>query len=221
MVPSPGPCPNQPPRAKDFRRHVDLECVARRRIHEALDAPRYVRHEQIGAEQPADGRAGEADDPDHAHAGHEEQRAPHHQDQHGLAEVRLEHQQGHHQQQRAERHRRRRHLRTPRRFREQPRDQHDEGGFCELRRLDADAGNGDPAARALDLRAEHQGCGQQHHADAEHDQRRAPHLSRRHERDADHHGERRQDEHHVPVEEVERIEPDTGRQPADWPPATG
>ena len=52
----------------------------------------HVRHEEVGAGKPDRRGAGEPRDPDHAHAGHEEQRAPHQRDQHGLAEVRLQHQ---------------------------------------------------------------------------------------------------------------------------------
>ena len=48
-VPSPGPRPNQPPRRKDSTAFVDLERVARRRIEEAVDALRHVRHGEIGA----------------------------------------------------------------------------------------------------------------------------------------------------------------------------
>ena len=48
-------------------------------------------------------------------------------------------------------------------------------------------------------------------ADREHDQRGAPDLPRRQERHADQHDEGRQQEQHVAVEEVERIEPDPGR----------
>ena len=91
-VPSPGPRPNQPPRMNDFDRVANLVVVARGRVHEAADARAYVRHKGIGAEHSHRRGAGESRDPDHAHAGHEEQRAPHQRDQHGLAEVRLEHQ---------------------------------------------------------------------------------------------------------------------------------
>ena len=93
MVPSPGPRPNQPPRMKRFGGDVDVEGVAGGRIEEALDAPRHVRHGVVGAGQADGGRAGEPDHPDEPHAGHEEQRAPHQRDQHGLAEVGLQHQQ--------------------------------------------------------------------------------------------------------------------------------
>ena len=47
--------------------------------------------------------------------------------------------------------------------------------------------------------------------DREHDQRGAADLPRRQERHADQHDEGRQQEQHVAVEEVERIEPDPGR----------
>ena len=79
-----------------FHRVVDLEGVAGGRIEEALDALGDVRHDEIGAGEPDDRGAAEAGDPDQAHAGHEEQRAPDQRDQHGLAEVGLQHQQRHH-----------------------------------------------------------------------------------------------------------------------------
>ena len=91
-VPSPGPRPNQPPRRNEFNRGVDLERVARRRIEEALDAARDVRNRGIGDDQPERRDAAKPRHPHHPHPGHEEQRAPHQRDQHGLAEVGLQHQ---------------------------------------------------------------------------------------------------------------------------------
>ena len=72
---------------------IDLECIAGSRIHESLDADGDVRDQHIGGEQSGDRGACETEHPDDAHAGDEEQRSPHHQDQHGLAEIRLQHQQ--------------------------------------------------------------------------------------------------------------------------------
>ena len=108
----------------------------------------------IGGRQADGGRAAEPDHPDHAHAGDEEQRAPDQRDQHGLAEVGLQHERGDGDEQQPERHGVGRHLRPPRRLAEQPGDQDHEGRLEEFRRLDVDAEQDDPAPRALDLGAE-------------------------------------------------------------------
>ena len=73
------------------------------------------------------------------HAGHEEQRAPHQRDQHGLAEVRLHNQQRDHHQKQGKREGVRGHVGAPGRFTEQPGDQYDEGGLEELGRLNIEA----------------------------------------------------------------------------------
>ena len=122
-----------------FGGDVDIEGVARGRIEEALDAARHVRHREIGGGQADAGDAGDAEHPDQPHAGHEEQRAPHQRDQHGLAEVGLHHQQRDHQQQQREREGVGRHVGALGRFAEQPGDQDDEGGLEEFGRLDVDA----------------------------------------------------------------------------------
>ncbi len=122
-----------------FQREIDVEGVARAAIHEALDALGDVRHGEIGADQAQAGDARKPADPDQPHPGHEEQRAPHQRDQHGLAEVRLHHQQRSDREQQRERHGVGGHLGPPRRFRKQPGDQDDESGLEELGRLDVDA----------------------------------------------------------------------------------
>ena len=139
-----------------FHRGVDLKGIAGGRVHEALDAARDMRDQQISAEQSGGRGAGETGDPDHPHARDEEQRAPYHQDQHGLAEIRLHHQQRHQHQQQHDRHRGRRHFRPLGRFRKQPRRDHDERGLGGFGGLDVDAEQRDPAPRALDLRPERQ-----------------------------------------------------------------
>src|ERR1044072_6789092 len=75
-VPSPGPRPNQPPREEASRATSMLNVFAE------------VREGKIAPRQPDRRGAAKADDPDPAHAGHEEQRAPDERDQHRLAEVR-------------------------------------------------------------------------------------------------------------------------------------
>ena len=153
-VPSPGPRPNQPPLLEGFERLVDVEGVAGRRIEKTLDALRHIGHQHVGGREAERGHAAEPDHPDDAHAGQEEQRAPDQRDQHGLAEVGLQHQTGHRDEQQPERHGVGRHFRPLRGFSEQPGNQDHEGGLEEFRRLDVDAEQDDPAPRALDLGAE-------------------------------------------------------------------
>ena len=76
-----------------FHRGIDLKGVARRRVDEAPDAARDMGHQKISAEQPGGRGAREPQHPDHPHAGDEEQSAPYHKDQHGLAKIRFQHQQ--------------------------------------------------------------------------------------------------------------------------------
>ena len=139
-VPSPGPAAEPAAAQEGFERLVDLEGVAGRRIEEALDAPRHVRDGEIGDGEPDRRGAAEAEHPDQPHAGQEEQRAPDQRDQHGLAEIGLQHE------------RRRRDAEqqpsamvlagiSGRRadLAEQPGDQDHEGGLEEFRGLDVDA----------------------------------------------------------------------------------
>ena len=88
---------------------------------------------------------------------------------------------------------------------EQPGDDDDEGRLHELRRLQREAGEVDPAARALDLDADEQRRQHQDERDDEHDQRRAPRLPRRQERGRDHHRQRRQEEGDVALDEMEAV----------------
>ena len=196
---------------KGFHRGIDLKGVAGGRIHKAFDAARDVRHQQIGAEQAGAGGARQSQHPDHPHARDEEQRAPHHQDQHGLAEIRLHHQQRHQHQQQHHRHRGRRHFRALGRFRKQPGRDDDEGGLCGFRGLDVDADQRDPAPRALHFRSEQECRHDQRDAHEKHDQRGAADLLGRQEGDADQHDDGGQQEQHVAAEEVKGIEPDAGR----------
>ena len=116
-VPSPGPRPNQPPRWNDLERLIDVEGVARGGIEEALDAPRDVRHREIGGRQPDRRGAGEPDHPDDPHAGQEEQRAPHAARSAWSGRNRAAARAGHRQQQQRERHGVGRHFRPPGGFR--------------------------------------------------------------------------------------------------------
>ena len=63
-------------------------------------------------------------------------------------------------------------------FGEKPRADDHESRLEEFRRLDRDAGDRNPAARALHLDADEQDRDHQHQHDAEHDQRHAPDLAR-------------------------------------------
>ncbi len=94
---------------------------------------------------------------------------------------------------------------------EQPGDQDHEGGLEELRRLDVDAEDDDPAPRALDLGAVDQRRHDQREADDEHHQRDPADVARRQERGREQHGERRDQVQHVAVDEIERLEPEPRR----------
>ena len=89
-VPSPGPLPNQPPRMKLSVAMSMLKVSPDAGLRKCWMRRGDVRHGVIGHGQPAGGDAGDAEHPDQPHAGHEEQRAPHQHDQHGLAEVGLD-----------------------------------------------------------------------------------------------------------------------------------
>ncbi len=117
---------------KDSDRDVDLIGVARGRVHEALDAPGHVRHRSSRRRRdlPRRRRRGPATQIMRMPA-MKNSAPPHQRDQHGLAEVGLQHQDGDD---------------APssanamvlagmsglRGFAEQPRDQNDEGGLEEF-----------------------------------------------------------------------------------------
>ncbi len=196
-----------------FGRDVDVVAVARGRIKEAVDALGDMRNGEERRHQADAGGAGEPHHPDQAHAGHIEQRAPHQRDQHGLAEIRLQHQQRDHDDEQSERDGIGRHFRPLRRFAEQPGDQDHESGLEKFRRLDVDAENDQPAPRALDLGAEIRRRGGQHQADDEDDQRHFADIARRQERGADQHRAGGNEKQHLAVDEMKRVKPDAGR---DW-----
>ena len=207
MVPSPGPRPNQPPRMKDFGGDIDIEGVAGRRIDEAIDALGDVRHGEERHRQAEAGGGGKPDHPDEAHARHVEQRAPHQRDQHGLTEIGLHHQQRHHDDKQHQGEGVGRHLRTLGQFTEQPGDQDHESGLQELRRLDVDAEDHQPAPRAFDLGAEIRGDGNQDETDGKHDHRDLPDLARRQKRGRDQDAGGGNEKQHLTVDEVKRVEP--------------
>ncbi len=101
-----------------------------------------------------------------------------------------------------------RYLGLPRMFGKEPGADDDEGRLHEFRRLDGKAGDPDPTPAALDLLAEEQH--QQHHGEC-HDQqndRGAPHLARRQEREAKHDRNRRDHEGGMALDEVEGLQAD-------------
>ncbi len=153
-------------------------------------------------------RRAEAEHPDQPHAGHVEQRAPDERHQHGLAEIGLQHQQSDHDDQHRQRKGIGRHFRPAAELAEQPGDQHHEGGLEKLRRLHVDAEDHQPAPRPFDLGAEERRHRDQHDADDEHDERQLADFARRQKRGRDQDGDGRNEEHHLAVDEMERVEPD-------------
>ena len=123
----------------------------------------------------------------------------------------MQHQEADHDDKEKERDAVRRHFRTLVGFTEQPGDQHDESRLHEFRRLDIDAENDQPAPRALDLGAEMRRRRHQDDADDEHQQRHFADVVRRQERGREHHRDGGNEEEDLPVDEMERVEPDAGR----------
>ena len=138
-------------------------------------------------------------------------RAPDERDQHGLTEIRLQHEQGDHEQQQGKRHGVGRHFRPPRRFAEQPGDQDHEGRLEEFRRLHVDAEQHDPAARTLDLGAEEHGRDDPEHAERKHNEREAADLPRRQQRSREQNGDGRDKEEHVAVDEMKGVKAEARR----------
>src|SRR6202040_1011191 len=97
-----------------------------------LGAPRERGNEKMGGSESDGGSPAEPCDPDEAHPRQKEKRSPDERDQHGLPEIRLQHQACKSSREEEERERVRRHFRPARRFAEQPRDQNDKGGFEEF-----------------------------------------------------------------------------------------
>ena len=79
----------------------------------------------------------------------------------------------------------------------------------------------DPAPRALDLGAEEQRRDHEGKADDEDDEGDAADLARRQKRGRDQHRERRNEIDHLPVDEIERIEPEPRRHRRACGQATG
>ena len=109
-----------------------------------------------------------------------------------------------------------RHVPAPRAFREGPGGEHHEGGLHEFGRLQAERADHDPAMRALDL-----GTVLERQQDQDHPHRidpegQAAQMAQRQERDRDHDAQSRDEEHHLPVHEMEgrQAEPLRDRRPA-------
>jgi hypothetical protein len=182
------------------------ERVAGGWISKSLDAAGDVRNEHVSARESDRRRAAQPRHPNKAHAGEKEQRAPDQRDQHGLPEIGLQHEPGDGDEKQQKREGVRRHFRPPRGFAEQPGDQDDEGGLEELRGLNVDPKQDDPAPRAFDLGAELQRGGDQCKTQHEDYDRKPTDMTRRQERGRQHHGERRNQIKHMPADEIERIE---------------
>ncbi len=125
-IPSPGPRPNQEPETKTFERRLRLEIGRHaadrlRRLEKGVDAGAHMRGEFIGEQRPGGADAAKAADPDPVQAGHEEQGAPDDRDQHGLAEIGLQHQRADGGRQQRQRDQIAGHVLAPRAFRKRPR----------------------------------------------------------------------------------------------------
>src|SRR5262249_15421441 len=170
---------------KGFRGDIDVESVARRRIEEAVDALRDVRDGEESRDQTRTGRARQSDYPDQPHASDIKQRPPDQRDQHGLAEIGLQHQERDNHDKQRECDRIRRHFRSLRAFREQPGDENDERGLEEFRGLDIHSENDEPTPGALDLAAEVRRQRGQNQAYRENDERHFADFARGKERGRD------------------------------------
>ena len=157
---------------------------------------------------PTRAGAAEADDPEPVQAGDEEQPAPHDGDQHGLAEIGLQDQRHDGGRQKQERQERARHVALAGALGEGPGGEHHEGGLDELGGLQADAGDRDPAMRALDLRPPLQRRGDERHPDHVGEKREAPDVAQRQERHRDHQRDGGREVEHLPADEMEGREPE-------------
>ena len=154
IVPSPGPRPNQPPRINELGGDVDVEGVARSGIKKSIDPLRHVRNRVERRDQAGRRGDSESEHPDESHAGHIKQRAPNQRDEHGLAEIRLQHQKCNYDDKQHQRDGVGRHIGALAGFAKQPRDQDHEGGFQKLRRLNVHAENHQPTAGAFNFGTE-------------------------------------------------------------------
>ena len=138
-----------------------------------------MRHEKIGRGDAGDPGEAERSDPEQTDAGHEEQRDPDERDEQRLAEVRLEHEHEREDGVESDRKLDAGHVRALLALVEQPGGQHHESRLHELRRLDREEADLEPALGALDLRAHEHGRGHERDADHEDDEARAADLLRR------------------------------------------
>ena len=129
--------------------------------------------------------------------------APHDGDQHGLAEIGLQDQRHDGGRQQQERQERARHVALAGALGEGPGGEHDEGGLDELGGLQANAGDRDPAMRALDLRPPLQRRADERHPDQVGEKREAPDVAQRQERHRDHQRDGGREVEHLPADEME------------------
>ena len=104
-----------------------------------------------------------------------------------------------------------RHFRPARGFAEQPSDQDDEGRLDEFRGLDVEPKQYEPAPGAFHFGAKYQSRGQQNHRDDEHRKREPADLLGGKEGSRQHDGDGGDEIEHLPVDEVEGIEAELGR----------
>ena len=219
------PPPKPSAARKRFKRDADVETVARTRIDETFDPARHIGNGEISSREPGRGRRRKPRDPHQPHPRHEEQRAPDQQDQHGLAEIRLQYHQAHDQKQQRERNQIRRHFRPPCGFAEQPRDHDHKSRFEKLGRLNAESEQHDPAARALHLGSIQQRRCNQNQTHHEHQHRQSADLAERQQRSSQQDRDGRDQIHHLSpsgeysVREAIRNPPSSAQRPRACPQA--
>ena len=145
----------------------------------------------------------QAPDQQHGTEGHDHQGR--------LAEVRLHQQQPEEESRGKEGRKMRWYVRTPRLFRQQPGGDDDEARLCQLRGLQIERAEVDPAMRTLDLGAPEQRRNHQGKASGEEQEAGAAGLPRREERHADQHQHRREEIEQLAPEEMEGVEADAIR----------
>ncbi|GJE08382.1 hypothetical protein AOPFMNJM_3719 [Methylobacterium jeotgali] len=189
--------------AERFARPELLEAVAGVAVEEAADALADMVQERIGHEDPEEAAGAEARHPEPVQPGHEEQRAPDDGDEHRLPEIGLKDER--HDGDGQEQHRQEAagHVAALRALREGPGRHHHEGRLHELRGLEAEGAELDPAVGALDLGAELAGEYAERHPDEPGAERQPAHLPQGQERDGDDEQDGRREVERLPVEEVE------------------
>ena len=163
------------------------------------DARAHMRHEFIGEHDAAAPKPPRPATQNQCSPAMKNSSAPDQRDQHGLAEIGLQNQRHDRRRQQQQRQQlpgtsRRR---APSEIAQAARMT--KAGLQEFRRLDAE----NPAPRALDLMAEEQRREDQRHRGEIDEQRRAPHMARRQEGQAEHQRERGDEKLGLPVDEME------------------